>query len=1338
MVALAEDLVSLKDAYIIGQENFDLWSDGIETEGTGGYLKVLPTHDPENPVIFKDPFIDWQNDEAEGTYYSSWGEDGVLELTLDMDDLEEIEIDGFGTLKAGDGIIPWFGNKETPYDSLMGYNGLVPGPMLIVEPGDKIRIKLNNNLEGQATNFHAHGMHVSPMGHGDNVLSLVESKDSWDIEIDIPDGHSLGPSWYHPHLHGKTTEQLEAGLAGFIVVNPNHDLEDIDNWNPKEENMFFMAINSFGIQQTNRPGRIDDPSTTDKDESDPLNATDPSLKIELPAGTPLQVNGDGSYELSDAVFVGFNAKPIPYDPKVPTGDRPNGNFEYGGGPLKEPVENVIHTVNGQYNPTIQVETGEWNRFSLGNFASNAFHVVQLVKDDGNGNLTLEEFNVVGLDGDTIGLVEEKARLVTETPLLNPGTRISLLHAFEEAGTYYFLSNGTEEILGDDTSSLIDTSPDVIEKGFADGHLIWGSQVLATVEVTGETVEQPDFPETYEYLEKKSDEADKIVEGAEVEEAEGTLKERTYVWYANLGGAIAEGNNPDDLEVLTFEGTYTINGGYFTLDNATPIALPMLGETERWTLINESGLSIANASIDEEFPEGVPDIPLVEWHPFHIHQNEFIVTEINGISVEEIKGTYLDKVFSDTIAMPPTYAPDSANRDNPYGVPQVDGIPSEIKILMNFKDFPGSYVNHCHILFHEDAGMMTTVRVILNTRDTWLGFGSNDNGYVELIRASNIEESIQLTPYGKNFKGGIDLAIGDINYKNPFDNQNVTDNVTDIVTIQHSVDRPGDKFTVKVFDGRTLIEEQEEGKKLFNGGDPQLLIKEFQVFQGMDVSPERIASVATGDINGDGFSDIVVGIGGEINPRIEVYSGKDYQLISKIDAFHHHEGFKGKINLAAGDVNGDNFDDIIVGQGAGGKGLVEVYSGVEIDALIRENPADALDARKAAHETVLFKDFKAYGDSYTGEVEVTSGYVLQTPYEPNGAAVQTQNANITTLAVDGAPDGYDQVQVFTYTASAHYGSHGSSDESGDSTDSSHDSGHEGHGSSHDSGHEGHGSSDAADDIRLDASFTPDGDIKEISGTFADIPDGDRGQSSIFSRQEDGNYQLVYLQEENKPTSIDITATAPPPKPPATVVSGTSGNDVFDAADPSDSFDGNNNILFAGGGEDYVDTTIGVGKNRIFGGRDGDEFFVGERDRVFGGKGDDEFYAINGRGGNRMSGGGGNDTFYLGAGDRALGGAGDDKFYVQSGGDNILVGGAGADQFWIANGDLPDAPNTIIDFNIDEDVIGVRGIGASSKDDLTFSQDGGNTLIGFGGTDLAILRGIQANNLQDRNFAFIEVS
>jgi FtsP/CotA-like multicopper oxidase with cupredoxin domain len=45
-----------------------------------------------------------------------------------------------------------------------------------------------------------------------------------------------------------------------------------------------------------------------------------------------------------------------------------------------------------------------------------------------------------------------------------------------------------------------------------------------------------------------------------------------------------------------------------------------------------------------------------------------------------------------------------------------GIPpgGYVKILTRFADFTGMYVLHCHILGHEDRGMMQLVQVISNT------------------------------------------------------------------------------------------------------------------------------------------------------------------------------------------------------------------------------------------------------------------------------------------------------------------------------------------------------------------------------------------------------------------------------------------------------------------------------------------------------------------------------------------------------------------------------------------------------------------------------------------------
>jgi phosphohistidine phosphatase SixA len=78
-------------------------------------------------------------------------------------------------------------------------------------------------------------------------------------------------------------------------------------------------------------------------------------------------------------------------------------------------------------------------------------------------------------------------------------------------------------------------------------------------------------------------------------------------------------------------------------------------------------------------------------------------------------------------------------------------------------------------------------------------------------------------------------------------------------------------------------------------------------------------------------------------------------------------------------------------------------------------------------------------------------------------------------------------------------------------------------------------------------------------------------------------------------------------------------------------GSNQLIFAGGGNDFVDSSQSQGNNRIYLGS-------------------------------------GSNIAVLGQGDRVIGGRDDDQFYVTSGGDNTLTGGRGADQFWIATGDF----------------------------------------------------------------------
>ena len=118
------------------------------------------------------------------------------------------------------------------------YEGAAPGPTLRMRSGETLRIKLINHLppdldttptymdqphQLNTTNFHFHGGHVSPSGISDNVLRTMSHGNSYDIEITLPEDHTRGTYWYHPHRHGGADIQMASGMAGAIVVEGDFD-----------------------------------------------------------------------------------------------------------------------------------------------------------------------------------------------------------------------------------------------------------------------------------------------------------------------------------------------------------------------------------------------------------------------------------------------------------------------------------------------------------------------------------------------------------------------------------------------------------------------------------------------------------------------------------------------------------------------------------------------------------------------------------------------------------------------------------------------------------------------------------------------------------------------------------------------------------------------------------------------------------------------------------------------------------------------------------------------------------------------------------------------------------
>lgn len=100
---------------------------------------------------------------------------------------------------------------------LLSYNGQVPGPLLEMNAGDRVQLRLHNRLS-QPTNLHFHGLHIPPTGQADNVFRVAAPGETLDYAFDLPPGHPGGLFWYHPHYHGTVAEQVFGGLAGPLIV----------------------------------------------------------------------------------------------------------------------------------------------------------------------------------------------------------------------------------------------------------------------------------------------------------------------------------------------------------------------------------------------------------------------------------------------------------------------------------------------------------------------------------------------------------------------------------------------------------------------------------------------------------------------------------------------------------------------------------------------------------------------------------------------------------------------------------------------------------------------------------------------------------------------------------------------------------------------------------------------------------------------------------------------------------------------------------------------------------------------------------------------------------------
>ncbi|MFL0769583.1 MAG: multicopper oxidase family protein [Prochlorococcus sp.] len=629
-----------------------------------------------------------------------------------------------------------------------------PGPVLMMQPGEDLVLHFDNAISlpglneeqnalagfvpnstygsggseglgaGTSTNIHVHGSHTTSGGFGDNVISRYTTGQRWTSTLSLPEDHGLGAYWYHPHYHPSVNQQVFGGLSGALAIGDPlakvPGLEDIPR-NLAVMKTMDLDVDQSGNLQASSFGSLGGPFTN-------------QLRMVTVNGEfkPISTNDQGGWQ---SITLSNQSNQAFY----------NIQLVHTEGSSSTTLPIWIYGEDGHQYPQI--------RRAKGTLA-------------GNSNKAPTEYSQ---KRDLVALAPGK-RVDILAYLPAGETQLSSIYKFQNKKTQFYITNSglypdliepTDEVKYEATQASAGAMA-LFDVSASTPPLTRSEQKSFIAEVNQGIQIQDIKPTTKsrDYQSAKVPSVNLFKKKKNGEDRWNPARKRQFSWAKNtLVSKPREWDPPTQIELEKEQRDYKRfrplvdlskkGGGFLSVDGK--IEKDWLGYTQPF-LINDH--VFPNAPLVVSQLGTIEEWQLLDWsvsfpwkyaaHPFHIHINDY---QVEDSDTELLKKRSLEDVTMVNASgyhywdnSKPKDSPDAIVKQPPFrgkfipideafsvGYDPTKGPTQELatfgassqNVRMLFQDYTGTYVFHCHILPHEDAGMMQAITVIDNTDSSWL-------------------------------------------------------------------------------------------------------------------------------------------------------------------------------------------------------------------------------------------------------------------------------------------------------------------------------------------------------------------------------------------------------------------------------------------------------------------------------------------------------------------------------------------------------------------------------------------------------------------------------------------